>query len=205
MEISFKNNLEQLAKQLDKISTKIVPRAAQQAINRTAKGVKTDAVKAVSKASGIQQKLIRNQIEVNPSRKQTLNASIDSSSAKGKNLIKFVSKGARKPNYFNNRNKLKSGKRGKYKAKGVKAKAWGKNKLYKGTFIGTGKNGATLVFSRASGITSSGKGKLKSIQGPSARQIFKSPRQKLNNSRSASRRFNIEIDRAIKFQLSKLK
>ena len=200
MEISFKTNLEQLSKTYDKISKDIIPRASQLALNKTAKGVKTDAVKALSKESGIKQKDLRDSIQVNPSKKLTLNASVDSSESRGKNLINFVANSQRKPGVFNNRNRLKSGKLGKYKAEGVKAKAWGKSKVYKGTFIGTGKGNNTLVFARQKDSK-----KLKSIQGPSARNMFKSTKQKLANTRSASKRFAIELPRAINMQLAKLK
>ena len=200
MEISFKTNLEQLSKTYDKISKDIIPRASQLALNKTAKGVKTDAIKALAKDSGIKQKDIRDSIQVNPSKKLTLNASVDSSESRGKNLINFVAQSQRKPGVFNNRNRLKSGKLGKYKAKGVRAKAWGKSKVYAGTFIGTGKGNNTLVFARQKDSN-----KLKSIQGPSARNMFRSPKQKLANTRSASKRFAIELPRAINLQLSKLK
>lgn len=200
MEISFKSNLDQLTKNYDKISKSLLPRATQQALNKTAKGVKSDAVKSVSREAGVKQKLIRDAIEVNQSKKLTLRASVDSAKAKGKNLINWVSKGLRKPGAFNSRKRLKSGKLGKYKGQGVKAKAWGKSKTYKGTFIGTGKNNNVLVFARQANSR-----KLKSIQGPSARQIFKSPKQKLANTRNASKRFNIELQRAINYQLSKLR
>jgi hypothetical protein len=200
MEIIFKTNLDQLSKIYDKINKTIIPRASQQAINKTARGVKTDAVRSISKSTGIKQKDIRTAIEVNPSKKLTLNASVDSSSARGRNLISFVTKSQRVPGFFSKRKRLKSGKLGKYKAQGVKAKAWGNRKVYKGTFIGTGKNGNVLVFARKADSK-----KLKSIQGPSARQTFKSAKQKLANSRSATKRFAVEMPRAIKAQLSKLK
>ncbi|QJR79616.1 hypothetical protein CA267_001795 [Alteromonas pelagimontana] len=198
MQVSFKHDIASLTQDLKRIKESAIPKATVQALNRTATGVRTDAGKAISKETGIKVSDVRKELKVWKATKAKLKAEVNARTGSATNLIKFVTAANQKPNHFNSRRKLKSGKRGKYKAKGVKAKAWGKSKTYEGTFIGKGRtSGKLLVFTR----TSDKRTPLKSVLGPSIRNTFDSqPMQKLLQ-KSASIRFNKDMAAAVKNQI----
>lgn len=204
MQISFKNDIAALTKDLKAIKQSAVPKATVQALNRTGRGTKTDAVREVSKKTGIQQKEVRAKI-AGPSNnfkfKATRNkqfATVDSSEGRASNLISFVSPSLRKPNHFNHRKTLKSGRKGKYRARGVKARAWGKSKTYDGTFIGKGRgSGKYLVFARKG----SSQTPLKSITGPSIRVEFKSKPMQAKLKSMADVRFKKNMADAVRNQI----
>jgi hypothetical protein len=203
MELSLSSDIKRLSYNLNKIKSSAIPQATTQALNKTAKGVQSDLTKMLSKVTGIKQQTVRQDLKVTKANKIGQTAKVDSSKGRAKNLINFVSNAHKKPNHFNA--KLGKGKSRRYRAKGVKANAWRSRKTYDGTFIGTGKNGATLVFKRDSGTTRTGKGKLKSISGPSIRQEFQRQYTKAFMQSKARQRFSIEMTRSVKFQLSKIK
>jgi hypothetical protein len=203
MQISLSSDIKRLSYDLNKIKASAIPKATTQALNKTVKGVQSDLTKMLSKVTGINQQTVRADLKITNANKVTQTAKVDSSEGRAKNLINFVSKAHKKPNHFNK--KLGKGKRRRYRAKGVTANAWRSRKTYDGTFIGTGKNGATLVFKRASGTTRTGKGKLKSVSGPSIRQEFQRQYTKAFMQSKARQRFSKEMARAVKFQLSKIK
>ena len=130
----------------------IVPLASNWALNRTASQVRTRAVRAVSKATGIIQRKVKERIEIEGSTPATLEFTIK---AQGRrfNLIEFVPKGSQRIGAYRvtRKGKLRRGT-------GVKAKAWANRREYKGTFIGSGRSsGKLLVYkkdaSKPSGIT----------------------------------------------------
>lgn len=203
MQLSFESDIKRLSHDLNKIKASAIPKATTQALNKTVKGVQSDLTKMLSKVTGIKQKDVRADLKVTTATKARQIAKVDSRTGRAKNLINFVTNSHKRPNHFNA--KLGKGKSRRYRAKGVKARAWRNSKTYSGTFIGTGKNGATLVFKRASGITRIGKGKLKSISGPSIRQEFQRQRTKAFMQAKARQRFTKEMSRSVKFQLSKVK
>lgn len=203
MQISFSSDIKRLSHNLNKIKASAIPTATTQALNKTARGVKSDLTKMLSKVTGIKQKDVRADLKLTTATKARQIAKVDSSEGRAKNLINFVSNAHKKPNHFNA--KLGKGKRRRYRAAGVKARAWRNSKTYNGAFIGTGKNGATLVFKRAGGTTRTGKGRLKSVSGPSIRQEFQRQYTKAFMQAKARQRFIKEMPRAIKFQLSKIK
>ena len=204
MQISFKNDIAALTKDLKAIKQSAVPKATVQALNRTGRGTKTDAVREVSKKTGIKQKDVRSKIDgpsdkfKHQATKLKQFATVDASEGRASNQINFVSPSLRKPNHFNDRKILKSGRRGKYKAKGVKARAWGKTKTYDGTFIGKGKgSGKYLVFARKS----SNRTPLKSITGPSIRVEFKAKPMQAKLKSMATVRFQKNMADAVRNQI----
>jgi hypothetical protein len=204
MQISFESDIKRLSHDLHRIKASAIPTATSQALNKTIKGVRSDLTKMLSKVTGIIQKDVRSELKVTTATKAQQVAKVDSRTGRAKNLINFVSKSHRKAGYFNA--KLGKGKRRRYRATGVKAKAWNNRKTYDGSFIGTGKNGATLVFTRdGSATTRTGKGKLKSLRGPSIRQEFKRQYTQAFIKSQSTTRFHKEMKAAIKYQISKVK
>ena len=197
MQVSVKHDLKELTQDLKRIKASAIPKATVQALNRTATGVRTDGVKAVAKETGYKQKDVRNTITIWKATRQKLFAEVNAKQGKAKNLIHFVSPSQRKAGYFN---KSKSLKRGgtKYKAKGIKAKAWGQRKTYDGTFIGKGKNSNTpLVFTR----TSKKRTPLKSVLGPSIRNTFDSRHVQNMLKHESRNRFNKAMAAAVQNQI----
>ena len=86
--------------------------------------------------------------------------------------------------------------------KGVSAKAWGKRKLYKHAFIGSGRNsGKQLVFGKTRGNPK----KLKALHGPSLpREFHRQDMESLFNKKIKTR-FPILFKRALEFQMLKAK
>ena len=84
--------------------------------------------------------------------------------------------------------------------KGVSAKAWGKRRIYKGAFIGSGRNsGKQLVF----GKSKRKKNKLKALHGASLpREFHREDMAKIFNKKIKTR-FPILFKRALEFHLMK--
>lgn len=198
MQIHFKNEIKELTRDLKLIKDSAIPKATVQALNKTAKGTKTDAKRAVNSVTGITQKDIGEELRVWKATKYKQVAGVNARTGKARNLINFVTEGNRKPNHFNHRRTLKSGRKGKYKAKGVKAKAWRKTKTYDGTFIGKGKgSGKLLVFAR----TSAKRTPLKPIMGPSIRNTFDSKTIQAKLKSQAEVRFRKDMTAAVRNQI----
>jgi hypothetical protein len=194
VQISIKSDIDRMARVLKAFNEKAIPKATVQAINKTVAGVKSDTVKELSKSTNIQQKLVREDLRITKANKNKQYATIDAKRGRAKNLINFVSKATRKPGVYNKR--LKSGK---YKSKGVKAKAWGNTKVYDGSFIGTFKNGATLVFAR----TSSNRKPIKALRGPSLRTEFNKDENQRRMIASTRKRFEVEMRRSTNNEIRK--
>ncbi|MCH2058134.1 MAG: phage tail protein [Thalassotalea sp.] len=203
MQISFKNDIAALTKDLQAIKQSAVPKATVQALNRTITGSRTDAKKELSRITSIKQSTIvppadsgkTSMLSIKKASRKIQQAHISARKGYALNLIEFVSPSQRKPNYFNKRTRLKSG-RVKYRAKGVKARAWGKRTTYDGTFIGTGKYGIA-VYKR----TSARKDRLTRIHGPSIRQEFNNKTFQAKLKSQASVRFEKNMIAAVRNQI----
>lgn len=179
-------------------------RVIVQAVNRTATTVRGRVIKKLSEETGTQQKIIRDKVTLQKAfigKKGARNRyyATVTASRHTTNLIEYVKPSQRKPNYFNAR--LGKGKNRRYRAPGVKAKVWGKEQTYKGTFIGTSGSGALKVYAR----TGSERGKLKLISGPSLRNVFRKPVSHQFMRAVAAERFPIEFRRLVELHLSRLK
>ncbi len=166
----------------------MIPKAASQAINRAVRSVISAAIKEVSTETNIKQKEIRQAYQLHLAKRDRLRVAIDAKKAGARNLINFVRPNQRKAGHFNALNK-----RGAHKAPGVKAKAWGKSKIYKHTLIGSAPQSQLLVCARK------GKGRtpLKGITGPSPRGAFISQRLQQIMECQASGRVRVELTRSI--------
>ena len=86
--------------------------------------------------------------------------------------------------------------------KGVSAKAWGKRKLYKHAFIGSGRNsGKQLVFGKTRGNPK----KLKALHRPSLPREFERQDMAKIFNKKIKTRFPILFKRAVEFQMLKAK
>ena len=84
--------------------------------------------------------------------------------------------------------------------KGVSTKAWGKRKLYKHAFIGSGRNsGKQLVFGKTRGNPK----KLKALHGPSLPREFHGQDMESLFNKKIKTRFPILFKRALDFHLMK--
>lgn len=188
IDFSVTTNLKEITRQLNKIERSLIPKANVTALNKTADNVKTKAVQEISKITGFKQKIVRKQIKIfRASRTNFLARLIAIGEAV--NLIEFVTPAKTNAKAFRKR-------------KGVTAKAWGKTKEYKGTFIAPGKSsGKFLVFAR----TSKGRYPIEAKWGPSVPHTF--IKDKVNKAMKAviSIRFPKHFDQALRFHLSRLK
>lgn len=197
--LSIKHDLAKLERKLGRMGQGMVPKAASQAINRTAKSVNSKAVKEVAAETGVKQKEIRQAHQLYLANRSRLQATVNASKAKAKNLIAFVPPAQRKPNHFNARTRA-----GKYKAPGVKARAWGKSKTYRGTFIQRASNGKLLVLKRKATAGPRG-GTTEGVAGPSPRGTFAGERLQQVMQRQARERMGIELTRSINNELRRLR
>ncbi|WP_160153333.1 phage tail protein [Microbulbifer sp. ALW1] len=194
--ISIKDDLNLLDRKVGKMAQGLVARAAGPAMNRAVKSVNSEAIKQVAAETSVKQKDIRQAHKLYLARRDRLQASIDAAKARARNLIEYVRPAQRKAGHFNSRST-----RGKFKAPGVKAKAWGKSKTYAGTFIARAPQGQLLVFARKG----PGRLPLKGVVGPSPRGTFVSQRLIEVMERKARERVPIELTRSITNELRKLK
>ena len=86
--------------------------------------------------------------------------------------------------------------------KGVSAKVWGKRRVYKHAFIGSGRNsGKQLVFGKTRGDPK----KLKALHGPSLPREFERQNMESLFNKKRKKRFPILFKRAVEFQMLKAK
>ncbi len=173
---------------LKRTQKKAVPKAASMAINRVAITVRKESVRAISRATSLKQKRVREAVVIAVKARRTHLVAVVRARPKGINLIEFVTKGKRVPGSFRRK-------------AGVSAKAWGKCKVYAGTFVGRGSNsGKPLVFAR----TSTQPKPLKTIHSPSIPRTFVQEEIKRVMVATGRRRWPIEFDRALRFALSRV-
>jgi len=184
-------DLKGLSKRISQIHDKVVLAATNAAINKAADKIKTKAAKEISNKTGIKPLLkIRKALTIKRSRINTLTATITARSIQN-NLIQYVG---------TSKTKLKAFR----KEKGVTATAWGRTKLYKGTFVVRGKSsGKLIVVSRRKGA-SRGSGWSKSIYGPSVPRAFSE--QHINSTliKHGHEEFNKEFERQVKWRMDKV-
>jgi len=121
--ITIDSNIKELTRTLTTIQKTVIPQATSTALNKTARTVFKEVKRDVAKDTGLKQKEVAERMTLVKANKYTQSAHIK---MEGRyfNLIRF---GARQMK------------------KGVKTKAWGKRKLYRGAFIA---NKGRTVFAR---------------------------------------------------------
>jgi len=192
---SVKHDLDRLERKLYGFEKTLMKKAAPQALNRTMKTVNSRVVKAISSETNIKQKDVRASLDISKASVRSLRSILNSRRGKARNLIHFVSPSQRNVHTF--RKRVKKG----FKYPGVKAKAWGKSKVYEGTFIGVGRGGNMRVFRR----TSAARLPIESVYGPSPRRMFDSPKIVRVMKIAVAERFPIELNAAINNQIRRMK
>ena len=127
MEIKIKNTIKQAVRNVQKVHKKYVPKAMVTALNKMGKEVMTQAKRELKDATGLKAGTVAKKMTKDKARRgdETYLIRIKS---RYLNLIEFNERQTKK---------------------GVSAKAWNKRKIYRGTFIGSGKDsGKQLVFKR---------------------------------------------------------
>lgn len=205
MKLRFEHELKLLTKDLGKAAECVRRKALPMAANRVTASVKVAAVRDLVKLTGYKAASVKREIKQVKFTRTSQAALIDAVAGRARNLASGVSGAARKlgepgaPQFFRRRAKTK-GRR--YLRVGVKAKAWGRAKIYPGTFIARGKpppndptGGNVVVYARTGDARTS---KLKGIFGPSVRAMFLKQRTQRVMRRKADERIPIELRSAIR-------
>lgn len=194
--ISIEHEFDHLFKDLNSIEKQALPKALRQAQNKVLSSVRVHAQRTISKETGIKQRSVKDKLVERPATQARKVAELDAKPGKAYNLIASVTPSQRKPGYFNQR--MKSGKRkGQYRAKGVVARAWGKRKVYRGSFIVDTRKGP-LVMKR-------GLSKLEPLAGPSVRHTF-IKKEFISSMRAKVReRLPLELERSLRREAGKIR
>ena len=180
MEVKVKSNMKEALRNLGTVHKKYVQKALVTALNKVGAEVVTQAKRELKDATGLKAGTVGKKIAKDKARRGDEEYTIRIKS-RYLNLIEF---GARQTK------------------RGVSAKAWGKRKLYKHAFIGSGrKSGKQLVFGKTRGNPK----KLKALHGPSLpREFHRQDMESLFNKKIKTR-FPILFKRALEFQMLKAK
>ena len=179
MEVKVKSNMKQAMRNLRNVLKKYIPRAMVTAINKVGAEVITQAKKELAGATGLKQKVVNKKINKDQARKGDETYSIYIKS-RYLNAIEF---GARQTK------------------KGVSAKIWNNRKIYKGAFIGSGRNsGKQLVFKK-----SRRKKGIEAVHGASLPREFERQNMAKIFNKTINKRFPILFKRALDFHLMKAK
>lgn len=146
-------------------------RAAVQAVNQTARQGMTSVSRAIAKESGAKVGRVKRSMWFQPARPERLTAEI-SVSGRPIPLAEFRAKQTRR---------------------GVTANAWGRRKLYKGTFLATMPSGHTGVWKRKNETRLP----IEELFGPSFPQIFGEGRVRDEFERTVGERLQVNLARQV--------
>ena len=180
MEVKVNSNFKKALRDIGNVPRKYVQKAMVTALNKVGAEVFTQAKRELRDATGLKAGVVAKGLKKDKARRGDEEYSIFIKS-RYKNVIEF---GARQTK------------------KGVSAKVWGKRRVYKGAFIGSGRNsGKQLVF----GKSKRKKNKLKALHGASLpREFHREDMAKIFNKKIKTR-FPILFKRALDFHLMKAK
>ena len=180
MEVKVNSNMDRAMRGLWNVKTKYIQKALTTSLNKIGAEVFTQAKRELRDATSLKAGVVAKGLKKDKARKGDETYSIFIKS-RYKNVIEF---GARQTK------------------KGVSAKVWGKRRIYKGAFIGSGRNsGKQLVF----GKSKRKKNKLKALHGASLpREFHRGDMEKIFNKKIKTR-FPILFKRALEFHLLKAK
>ena len=180
MEVKVNSNFKKALRDIGNVPRKYVQKAMVTALNKVGAEVVTQAKKELAGATGLKQKVINKGISKDQARRGDEEYSIWIKS-RYKNVIEF---GAKKTK------------------KGVTANVWGKRRIYRGAFIGSGRNsGKRLVFKKR---TDNPK-KIRALHGPSLPREFHRQDMESIFKKKIKTRFPILFKRAVEFQMMKAK
>ena len=161
------------------VPRKYVQKAMVTALNKVGAEVVTQAKKELAGATGLKQKVVNKKINKDQARKGDHTYSI-SIKSRYLNAIEFGAKQTKK---------------------GVSAKIWNNRKIYKGAFIGSGRNsGKQLVFKK-----SKRKKGIEAVHGASLPREFERQDMKKIFNKKIKTRCRILFKRALEFHLMKAK
>ena len=179
MEVKIKNNMKQVLKDLGYVHKKYIPKAMVTALNKVGKEVMTQAKRELKEATGLKAGTVAKKITKDKARRGDEEYSIRIKS-KYLNLIEFNARQTKR---------------------GVSAKAWGNRKIYRGAFIGSGRNsGKQLVFKKIKGSKL-----IKAVHGASLPREFERQNMEGIFNKKIKTRFPILFKRAVEFQMLKAK
>ena len=178
MEVKVKSNMDKAMRGLWNVKTKYIQKALVTSLNKIGAEVFTQAKRELKDATGLKVGVVAKGLKKDKARRGDKKYTI-SIKSRYLNVIEF---GAKKTK------------------KGVSAKVWGKRRVYKHAFIGSGKNsGKQLVF----GKSKRNPKKLKALHGASLpREFHRQDMEKIFNKKIKTR-FPILFKRALEFHLMK--
>ena len=177
MEVKVKSNMNEVLRKLGTVHKKYVAKALVTALNKVGAEVVTQAKRELKDATGLKAGVVGKKIKKDKARKGDETYSIHIKS-RYLNAIEF---GARQTK------------------KGVSAKIWNNRKIYKGAFIGSGRNsGKQLVFKK-----SRRKKGIEAVHGASLPREFERQNMAKIFNKTINKRFPILFKRALDFHLMK--
>ena len=178
MEVKVKSNMDRAMRGLWNVKTKYIQKAMVTALNKVGAEVVTQAKRELKDATGLKAGVVGKKIKKDKARNGDETYSIHIKS-RYLNVIEF---GARQTK------------------KGVSAKVWGKRKVYRGAFIGSGRNsGKQLVFKKRKNAPK----RIEALHGASLPREFERQDMAKIFNKKIKTRFPILFKRAMDFHLMK--
>jgi len=178
MEVKVNSNFKKALRDIGNVPRKYVQKAMVTALNKVGAEVFTQAKRELKDATGFKAGVVAKGMKKDKARRGDEEYSIFIKS-RYKNVIEF---GARQTK------------------KGVTAKVWGKRRIYRGAFIGSGRNsGKQLVFKKRSDNPK----KIRALHGASLPREFHRQDMESIFKKKIKTRFPILFKRAVEFHLMK--
>ena len=178
MEVKVKSNFKKALRDIGNVPRKYVQKAMVTALNKVGAEVVTQAKRELKEATGLKAGTVGKKIAKDKARRGDEEYSIFIKS-RYLNVIEF---GARQTK------------------RGVLAKAWGKRKIYRGAFIGGGRNsGKRLVFKKLKDNPK----RIEALHGPSLPREFHRQDMESIFKKKIKTRFPILFKRAVEFHMLK--
>jgi len=178
MEVKVKSNMDRAMRGLWNVKTKYIKKALVTSLNKIGAEVFTQAKRELKDATGLKVGVVAKGLKKDKARKGDETYSIHIKS-RYLNVIEF---GARQTK------------------KGVSAKVWGKRKIYRGAFIGSGRNsGKQLVFKKRKNAPK----RIEALHGASLPREFERQDMAKIFNKKIKTRFPILFKRALEFHLMK--
>ena len=178
MEVKVKSNMKEAMRNLRNVPKKYVQKALVTSLNKVGAEVVTQAKRELKDATGLKAGVVAKKIKKDKARKGDETYSIHIKS-RYLNVIEF---GARQTK------------------RGVSAKVWGKRKVYRGAFIGRGRNsGKQLVFKKRKNAPK----RIEALHGASLPREFERQDMAKIFNKKIKTRFPILFKRALDFHLMK--
>jgi hypothetical protein len=168
VKIDISVDVDKAMRQLTEIEKNLVPKATAAALNKIGVTARTEAAREIARATGLKVSEVKNRVPLIRATKTRLIA-ILSALPFAPNLARFKARQTKQ---------------------GVSAHAWGRRKIYRGTFLA---NKGRTVFRRM------GKRRLPiaPVHGPSVPRTFMAAKTQAAIRRVVTERFKLEFDRAL--------